>query len=122
MIETKTMETIYLTGPNGLAVFALVTVILGGAASWATGRAIAMTWKPLWQLFLYAALLTFAVRFIHYALFQQPFLEPGNVVIDDLVLTAIAFIGYRMMRAWQMQNQYPWAYSQTTPLTWQRKH
>lgn len=115
------MDTIYPTGPNGLGVFILVTIILGGAASWATGRAIAITWKPLWQLVLYIALMTFAVRFIHYALFHQPFLTPGNVVIDFLALNAIAYTGYRMMRAWQMQTQYPWAYNQTSPVTWQRK-
>lgn len=116
------MDTIYPTGPNGLAVFALVTLVLGGAASWATGRAIAITWKPLWQLVLYSGLMTFAVRFIHYALFHQPFLTPGSVIIDYLVLLAIAFAGYRMMRAWQMQTQYPWVYSQTSPVSWQRKH
>lgn len=115
------MDAIYPTGPNGLAVFALVTVVLGGAASWATGRAIAITWKPLWQLGVYIALMTFAVRFIHYSLFHQPFLTPSNVLIDYLVLTAIAYLGYRTMRAWQMQAQYPWLYRQTSPLTWQRK-
>lgn len=115
------MEMIYPTGPNGLAVFALVTVVLGGAASWATGRAIALTWKPFWQLGVYMALMTFAVRFIHYALFHQPFLTPGNVVIDFLALSAAALIGYRMMRAWQMQTQYPWEFEQAGPLSWRRK-
>lgn len=115
------METIYQTGPNGLGVFILVTILIGGAASWATGRAVAITWKPLWQLVGYIVLMTFAVRFIHYALFHQPFLPPGNVIVDYLVLLTIAFIGYRVMRAWQMHNQYPWAYRQTSPLTWQRR-
>ncbi len=116
------MDMIYPTGPNGLAVFVLVTLILGGAASWATGRAIALVWKPLWQLAAYMGLMTFAVRFLHYALFQQPFLTPGNVVVDYLTLTAIAFLGYRTMRAWQMQTQYPWAFEQAGPLSWRRKH
>lgn len=116
------METFYPTGPNGPAVFVLVTLGLGGAASWATGRAIALTWKPLWQLAIYMGLMTFAVRFIHYALFHQPFLTPANVLVDYTVLTAIAFLGYRMMRAWQMQTQYPWIYKQTSPLSWRRKH
>ncbi|MBU2581533.1 MAG: hypothetical protein KJ622_07430 [Alphaproteobacteria bacterium] len=116
------METLYPTGPNGLAVFALVTIALGGAASWATGRAVALTWRPLWQLVGYIALMTFAVRFIHYALFHQPFLYAGNVLIDYLVLMGMAFVGYRMMRASQMQHQYPWAYERTTPFSWQRKN
>ncbi|MCH9807365.1 MAG: hypothetical protein K0U74_06520 [Alphaproteobacteria bacterium] len=112
---------IYPTGPNGFWVFILVTIILGGAASWATGRAIAIVWKPLWQLAAYMCLMTFAVRFLHYALFHQPFLTVGNVLIDYVVLAAIALIGYRMMRAWQMQAQYPWAFEQVGPLSWRRK-
>ena len=116
------METLYPTGPNGLAVFVLVTLVLGGAASWATGRAIAMTWKPLWQLAVYIGLMTFAVRFIHYALFHAAFLMPGNVIVDYLVLLAMAFAGYRVMRAWQMQTQYPWLFERTGALSWRRKH
>lgn len=115
------MELIYPTGPNGLAVFVFVTLVLGGAASWAAGRAVAMVWKPLWQLALYVALMTFAVRFVHYALFHQPFLTVGNVLIDYLALSAIAMLGYRMMRAWQMGTQYPWAFKQTSSVGWQRK-
>lgn len=116
------IDQIYPTGPNGLFVFVLVTVVLGGAASWATGRAVALTWKPFWQLAFYMALMTFAVRFLHYALFHQPFLTPASVVIDYLVLSAFAGVGYRMMRAWQMPHQYPWAYEQTSLLSWRRKH
>ncbi len=116
------IDTLYQTGPNGLGVFVLVTVVLGGAASWATGRAIAMTWKPLWQLALYIGLMTLAVRFIHYALFHGPFLTPGNVIIDYLVLLAMAAAGYRAMRAWQMHTQYSWLFQPVGLLSWRRKH
>lgn len=115
------METLYPTGPSGLAVFLFVTVVLGGAASWATGRAVALTWKPFWQLALYMALLTFAVRFIHYALFHQPFLTAANVAVDYLVLLAIALTSFRAKRAAQMETQYPWAYVQAFPLGWRSK-
>ena len=116
------IDNLYQTGSNGLGVFLLVTVVLGGAASWATGRAIAMTWKPLWQLALYIGLMTFAVRFIHYALFHGPFLKPGNFIIDYLVLLAMALAGYRAMRAWQMHTQYSWLFDQVGPFSWRRKH
>jgi hypothetical protein len=33
--------------------FLLVTVIMGGAAAWQTGRAVASVWKPRWQLVFY---------------------------------------------------------------------
>ena len=53
-------------------VFLVLTVLLGGAAAWSTGRAIAETWKPYWQLVWYVLLLAAAVRFIHFGLFEEP--------------------------------------------------
>ena len=46
-----------------------VTGILGGAAAWATGHALAGTWRPFRQLAGYVLLLGGAVRFVHFALF-----------------------------------------------------
>lgn len=115
------MDILYPSGPNGLAVFVFVTLILGGAASWAAGRAVAMVWKPIWQLAFYMALMTFAVRFVQYALFHQPFLTVGNVLVDYLALSAFAMLGYRMMRTWQMGTQYPWLFTQGSIISWQRK-
>ncbi len=115
------IDSLYPTGPNGLTVFIFVTLVLGGAAAWATGRAIAMTWKPLWQLAFYMLLMTFAVRFMHYALFRQPFLTPGNVIVDYIALTAIAYTGYLVMRSSQMPVQYPWLFERSGPIGWRRK-
>lgn len=116
------IDTLYPTGPNGLAVFVFVTLALGGAASWATGRAVAITWKPLWQLAAYMGLMTLAVRFLHFALFKQPFLTPGNVLIDFLSLFAIAYLGYRVHRTHQMPGQYPWLFERSGMVGWRRKH
>jgi len=115
------MDQFYPTGPNGLAVFLFVTVALAGAAAWATGRAVAMTWKPYWQLALYVILLTLAARFLHYALFKQPFLTVQNVIVDFLVLLVISLVGHRLYRAFQMTRQYPWLYRQTHPFGWSAK-
>ncbi len=115
------MDAFYPTGPNGLWVFILVTLSLGGAASWATGRALAMGWESIFKLFLYMGLMTFAVRFIHYALFHQPFLDPRNVIIDYIILVAIAAFGFRQHRAFQMVTQYPWLFGSAGPLNWHTK-
>ena len=40
----------YDTGDNGLWIFLLVTVLIGGSAARATGAAIASTWRPPWQV------------------------------------------------------------------------
>lgn len=102
------MPAFYEGGPNGLWVFLLVTVILGGAAAWATGRAIASTWKPLWQLAFYLLLLAAAVRFIHYALFAEPLLALANYAVDAVTLIAVGFAGHRATRLRQMARQYGW--------------
>jgi len=115
------MDAIYPAGPYGIIVFVFATLLLGGAASWATGRGVALTWKPLWQLIFYMGLMTIAVRFIHYALFHEPFLTPQNVAVDFLVLSAVAWLGYRQTRSRQLQAQYPWLYERTGLVSWQRR-
>src|SRR3712207_7328088 len=37
--------------------FLLITVIMGGWAAWMTGRAIALTWRPFWNLIVYLFIL-----------------------------------------------------------------
>jgi hypothetical protein len=109
-----------MTG-EAIADFLLVTLILGGAAAYLVGRSMAITWRPLPMLLVYVLLLCCAVRFIHFALFGGVLLAPGLFVIDAVVLTAIAWLGYRITRAGQMANQYPWLYTRTGPLTWRAK-
>lgn len=102
------MPDIYVTGANGFWIFIVLTVMLGGAAAWATGNALAATWRPLWQLVIYIVLLAAAVRFFHFALFAEPLLAVGNYVVDLAVLLTVAVAGYRLRRAHQMTTQYAW--------------
>jgi hypothetical protein len=99
---------LYDAGPQGLWVFVVATGLLGGLAALATGRALAQTWRPLWHLPLNMLLLACGVRFIHYAIFGGVFLSVRNLVVDFLVLTAIALFGYLRMRQSQMLRQYGW--------------
>jgi hypothetical protein len=102
------MPEIYVTGANGLWIFLALTVVLGGAAAWATGNAMAATWRPAATLIVYIFGLAAAVRFFHFALFAEPLLAPGNYVIDLAVLLAVGLAGYRVRRARQMATQYAW--------------
>jgi hypothetical protein len=94
--------------------FIRVTVILGGGAAWLTGRATARTWSPWWKLVLYVVLLTMALRFIHFALFEGTFFLPPSdfdtalyfAAIDFIVLLVAAAAGRQMTRAGQMKRQY----------------
>ena len=101
--------------------FLLVTVIMGGAAAWMTGRAIALTWRPTWQLPFYVAILGLFVRFLHFALFEGTLLSLHYYLVDCVVLIAFALAGYRYTRTGQMTTQYRWLYERTGPLTWRTR-
>jgi len=113
--------TIYETSDKGLWIFLLVTVLMGGSAAHATGSAIAGTWRPAWQIFASALLISLAVRFFHYALFYEPLLSLRNFIIDYIVVATACAWGYRMTRVRQMVEQYPWAYERAGLLWWRRK-
>ncbi len=102
------MPEFYQSGPNGLWVFLLLTIVIGGGAAWVTGKAIAETWKPVLQLVGYILLLAAAVRFFHYALFEEPLLAPVNYIVDAAVLLASALAAFRITRTRQMARQYGW--------------
>ncbi len=81
---------LYTSGPNGLWIFLLLTVILGGSAAFISGKSIAETWRPLWQLPFYMVLLALVVRFLHFALFEEVLVSARNFVVDYGVLLVLA--------------------------------
>ena len=101
--------------------FLLVTVCMGGWAAWMTGRAVALTWRPVWQCVAATLVLGAAVRFIHFALFEGSLRSLHYYLVDAAVVTAIGLLGYRVTRARQMTTQYRWLYERTGPLTWREK-
>jgi hypothetical protein len=106
---------------ESLIPFLVLSVILGGAAAWATGRAIARAWSPRWQVIVSALALGLVVRFLHFALFEATLLSPYYYAIDAVILLAAALVGWRYTRAGQMTTQYRWLYERTGPLTWRRR-
>jgi hypothetical protein len=103
------------------AVFIGLTVIIGGGAAWLAGRALALKWRPLWQLFLYMLLLAAAVRFLHYALFDEPLLSLRSYLADAAVLILAALLGFRITRVRQMTTQYYWLYERAGPFFWRER-
>lgn len=104
-----------------IGVFLLLVVALGGGAAWMTGRAVAVTWRPLWVLAWFTFLLTVAVRFLSFSLFQETLLSLQFLIVDFVVLFAIAFAGWRVTRTTQMTTQYVWLYEKTSPFGWRLK-
>ena len=111
-------ELLYEEGSFG--VFLLVSVALGGGGAWLTGRAIALTWRPAWQVAAYMMVLGAVVRFFHYALFQGTLLSPHYYLVDCAVCLIFGFAGFRATRVAQMTSQYRWLNGRAGPLRWRR--
>lgn len=101
--------------------FLFVTCVLGGGAAFLTGRALANTWQEPWRLVLYMILLCFAVRFIHFSLYNGTLIAPYYYLVDLVVLIAFAFLGRRMTRARQMVRQYSFMYQPAGRFSWSEK-
>lgn len=114
------MAPIYDSGEYGLWTFLLVTIAMGGSAAYISGRAIAQTWRSYWFIPLYMLAIAAGVRFFHFALFAEPLLSFRNLVVDFAVATFSASLGYRLVRARQMTQQYGWLYRRKGLLGWRR--
>jgi len=111
----------FLSDEHSLGVFLLVSVGMGGGAAWLAGRAIAATWRPWWHLMLYMLLLSLAVRFMHFALFDSKFLSPHYFLVDYAVCLGFGLLGFRLTRVTQMVSRYKWLNERVGLLRWRRR-
>ena len=106
--------------------FFFITVVIGGGAGGAMGRAQAITWQPFYEVIIYGCILGAADRFLHWGLFLDKPLDvyKGTITslhyyaIDTAVIIVFASIAYRFTRASCMTTQYRWMYRRTGPFTW----
>lgn len=98
--------------------FLLITLLLGGGAAWMTGRAVAGGWSHPLILVGYTLLLSFAARFLHFALGGGSLLSGWYLMVDFLILMAVAALSFRVRRTQQMTTQYFWLYERTSPVSW----
>lgn len=98
-----------------------LTLVLFGGASWMMGQALALTWRSIWQLVPYAALLAATDRFLAFALFGGQLFALGAFLLGWLVLVAVAVGGFQATRAGQMAAQYPWLFERAGPFSWRAK-
>jgi len=111
----------FLHEESSFGVFLLVTVVLGGGAAALAGRAIAVTWRPWWQVVLYMLILGGAVRFFHFALFDATLISLHYYLLDSAVCLVFGFTGFQAARAKQMVTQYRWINAPDGPLRWRKK-
>ena len=94
--------------------FVLVTLVIGGALAFAVGRATARGWQGWGGHILYILLLTAAMRFLHFSLFEGSFFLPAETFgtaiyyagVDFVVLMAVSLLGRVLTRSKQMSRQY----------------
>ncbi len=87
--------------------FVGLTLVLGGAAAFVSGRALASTWRPPGLIAPVALLLEGAVRFLHYALAGEG-TSVAQALFGAVVLAAFAGAGFVLTRRRQMARQYGW--------------
>lgn len=99
----------------------ILTIVFMGGCALMTGRGLANTWRPLWQVAPYALLLGVADRFLIYALFDGELLSVTGFILDTLILLAIAVISHQVTKARKMVSQYPWLYESAFWLGWRKR-
>src|SRR5262245_40248972 len=107
-----------LAEEGSFRVFLLVTVAMGGSAAWLAARAVAMAWRPWWHVIVFMLVLAFAVRFIHFAVFNSKLLSLHYYLVDAGVCLLIGLIGFRRTRANQMVANYGWIYGRAGAFGW----
>ena len=105
---------------GSFGIFLLVSIVLGGGAAVLAGRAVAITWRPWWQIIAYMLILGCAVRFIHFALFGGTLLSLHYYVVDTIICLLCALAGFQAARASQMVTQYRWINAPNGWLRWRR--
>ncbi len=108
-------------GDTLLAVL-LFNFVLVGPASFAAGHAVAVTWRPRWQIVLYTGLLSATLRFLDYALANGELWSVGGFVLGWVLQVAVAAFAYQLTRARLMVRQYPWLYQRKGLLGWEERH
>ncbi|BAE50605.1 DUF6867 family protein [Paramagnetospirillum magneticum] len=105
---------------TSVAVFVGLTLVLLGGCAFMTGQALAVTWRPLWQVVPYTLMLGAADRFLGFALFGGELLSLAGWLLDSTVLTVIGLLAWRLTQVRRTADQYPWLYVRTGPFSLRR--
>ena len=116
------MQGLFFESDTGVRMFLrFFVLILGFWTAWRAGKAAAEGWNNLPTVIVYTLLLGVVMRFLHYALFQGPFISPFYYVIDVVLLLIFSIAGFRIRRTRQMVQNYYWLYEPTSAFSWKNK-
>ena len=66
-------------------------------------------------------ILSIAVRFLHFALFDGKFLSLHYYLVDYAICLGVGLLGFRLMRVAQMVTRYGWINERAGVLRWRRR-
>ncbi len=98
-----------------------ITGGLAGGCAWMMGRAVAETWRPVRQVWVYGSLLALGDRFLIFALFKGPLLSLSGLALDALFIVTVGLIAFRLARVRRMTAQYPWLFDRAGLFGWRDK-
>ena len=104
------------------AMVLLFNFVLIAPGAFASGHAVAITWRPWGQIVFYTALLSALLRFLDYALAGGELWSLGGFVLGWAVQLAVAAFAYRLTHVRLMVRQYPWLYRRKGLLGWEERH
>ena len=109
-----------VTGVDVLVSIFLTVLVIGGAAL-LTGRALALTWRPSWQVILSCLGLGLVDRFFVFALFEGSLMSVSGYALDTLVILVIGISSYRVVYVSALVRQYPWLFARTSPFSYRSR-
>ncbi|CDZ50726.1 DUF6867 family protein [Neorhizobium galegae] len=116
------MQGLFFESDSGVRyLLRFLVLIIGFWTAWRSGKAAAEGWNGYRTVVVYTLLLGVAMRFLHYALFQGPFISPFYYVLDVIVLLVFSSAGFRIRRTRQMVQNYYWLYEPTSAFSFKKK-
>jgi hypothetical protein len=98
-----------------------LVLIIGFWTAWRAGKAAAEGWNNYLTVVVYTLLLGVVMRFLHFALFQGPFIDAFYYLLDVVILLVFSSAGYRIRRTRQMVQNYYWLYEPTSAFSFKKK-
>ena len=116
------MQGLFFETDTGVRyVLRFLVLMIGLWTAWRAGRAAAEGWNGFPHVLVYALLLGVVMRFMHYALFQGPFISLPYYLLDVAVLLLFSSAGFRIRRTRQMVQNYYWLYEANSIFSWKKK-
>lgn len=79
---------------------------VGGVAAFSVGRAIALAWRTPFLTVCVSPPITAAIRFLHYALFDEPIFSASGWAVSLFMTAGFAWLGFSLTRRVQMKRLY----------------